>query len=56
MTTENTLGIGGKVKTIMLNGRRVTVIMPKEKISYEEGVRRIEKLIKKIKKEAGIKD
>lgn len=41
--------IGGKLKTITLNGRTVIVSTPKEKVSYEEGVRRIEKLIKEIK-------
>ncbi len=37
--------IGGKVKDIRLNGYTVSVITPKERISYEEGVRRIDKIL-----------
>ncbi|NCN38907.1 MAG: hypothetical protein GW780_03440 [Candidatus Aenigmarchaeota archaeon] len=44
--------IGGKIETIRLNGNFVTVITPKKKISYKEGVRRIDKLIEEIKKNA----
>lgn len=46
----------GKREKIMLNGREVSVIRPDESVSPDEAERRIEKLIKKIKKEAGIKD
>jgi len=44
------LKIGGKVETINLNNHIVSVITPKKSVSYEEGVKRIDKLISKIKK------
>jgi len=46
----NDLNIGGKEKQVQLNGHMVTVIMPKRKLSYEEGVQRIDRIIKEIKK------
>ncbi len=44
------LKIGGKIENINLNNHFVSVITPKRKVSYEEGVKRVEKLISKIKK------
>ena len=37
--------IGGKIEERTLNGYIVSVITPKERISYEEGVRRIDKIL-----------
>ena len=37
--------IGGKIEEIELNGYIVSVITPKENISYEEGVKRIDKIL-----------
>jgi len=42
--------LGGKVKDIRLNNHIVTVITPKRIISYEEGIKRIDKIISTIKK------
>jgi len=44
------LKIGGKTKEVMLGNRPVTVIAPKKPVSYEEGVKRIDKLISEIKR------
>ena len=41
--------IGGKLETINLNGHTVIVSTPKKKVSYEEGVKRFDKLVSKIK-------
>ena len=46
----------GKREKIILNGREVEVIKPSKDISYEEGVKRIDKLIEEIKRKAGIRD
>ena len=50
----NELKIGGGEKQIRLNGHMVTVIMPKRKLSYEEGVQRIDRIIDEIKKKQKI--
>lgn len=42
--------IGGKIKTITLNNHTVNVIAPKKLISYEEGIKRIDKIISKLSK------
>ena len=44
------LKIGGKIEEVKLNGHFVSVITPKRKLSYEEGMKRIDKLISEIKK------
>jgi hypothetical protein len=46
----NDLGIGGKLKEVVLGGHYVTVITPKKSVSYEEGMKRIDKLISEIKR------
>ena len=43
------LNIGGKVEEVKLNGHFVSVITPKKAVSYEEGMKRIDKLISEIK-------
>ncbi len=40
----------GKRERKKLNGHFVTVIVPDKKLSYEEGVKRIEELLGRIKK------
>ena len=45
------LEIGGKVKEINLNNRTIGVITPKKAVSYEEGLKNVDKIVKKIKSE-----
>jgi len=40
---------GGKVKDVRMNGFVVSVITPKRRVSYEDGEKRIEEMISKIK-------
>ena len=47
---RNPISIGGRMKEVSLNNHIVSVITPKKKISYEEGEKRIEKIVSKIKK------
>ena len=47
---EKNLFLRGRRETITLNNHRVRVILPDEKISFEEAKKRVEKLRKKIKK------
>jgi hypothetical protein len=42
--------IGGKVKEMRLNNHIVKVITPKENISYEEFVKRVDKILSKARK------
>lgn len=42
--------IGGKIEDISLNNHIVTVIIPKKSISYEDGEKKIEKIISKLKR------
>lgn len=42
--------IGGKIENVRLNNHIVSVIRPKNLISYEKGSEEVEKLIEKIKK------
>ena len=44
----------GKREEIILNGHKVTVIKPSKKVSYEEGMKRIDKIIDKMRKDAGL--
>ncbi len=44
--------INGKIEKIKLNNHIVSVISPIKTVSYEEGNRRIEELVEKIKKSA----
>ena len=46
------LKIGGKIEQVSLNNHLVSVITPKKAVSYEEGMKRIDKLIAEIKKKA----
>ena len=41
--------IGVKVKSINLNNHIVSVVAPKKSVSYEEGVEKVDKIIKEIK-------
>ncbi len=41
--------IGGKIEDIKLNNHIVSVIKPKNIVSYEEGIENVNKIIKKIK-------
>lgn len=47
---RNPISIGGKIKEVNLNNHLVSVITPKKNISYEEGEKRFEKIVSKIKK------
>ncbi len=40
----------GKIKTIELNNHKVRVIAPKKLVGYEEGVRDINRMLKRIVK------
>jgi hypothetical protein len=42
--------IGGKTKEVELGSHIVTVIGPKKPVSYEEGMKRIDKIISEIKR------
>jgi hypothetical protein len=42
------LKIGGKIKNIKLNSHIVSVITPIKPISYEDGIKRIDKILSKI--------
>lgn len=46
----NRLNIGGKREDRTLNGHVVTVILPKMRVSYEEGIQRIDRIIEEAKK------
>lgn len=46
----NELKIGGRLEKIMLNNHMVRIITPKESISYEEFVKRVDKILSKAKK------
>lgn len=50
----NGMDIGGEIKEINLNGRKVSVITPKKKVSHEEGLREIRELVDEIRKRAGL--
>jgi hypothetical protein len=38
--------LDGKEEEVVLNGHKVLVIAPKERISYEEGLKRIKELLR----------
>jgi hypothetical protein len=42
--------LDGKIEEIRLNNHIVTVIAPKESISYEEFVKRVDKILAKARK------
>jgi len=42
-----------KREKVVLNGREVTVIKPRKHVSFEEGDKRIEELIKRVKSKEG---
>lgn len=42
--------IGGKVRDVRMNGFIVSVITPKRRISYEDGEKRIDAMISRLKK------
>ncbi len=49
---EKTDILEGKEEVRQLNGHRVVVVVPNKRISYEEGVKRLEKLFERIQKRA----
>jgi hypothetical protein len=48
--------IGGKEKTIKLGKHKVRVIQPKKQCSYEEGTKRIERIVERIEKDRVMKE
>lgn len=44
------LGIGGGVESVRLNNHVVSVIKPKRSVSFDEGDRRIEEIISRVKR------
>ena len=42
--------IGGKVEEVKLNKHIVVVIRPKNRVPYEEGSKKVDKIISEIKK------
>lgn len=44
----------GKREVIILNGKKTAVIKPQENVSPEEAEKRIDKIIEKMRKEAGL--
>lgn len=44
------LKLSGKTQKRILNNHEVTVVVPSHPISYEKGVKKLEKLVEKINK------